>query len=204
MIKTSSCIISKPKSSRACTHTEVNREAHTVGYDTSLESLPGSSSLLVQIAEVFLLCKFSFGEKAPLQAKHCFASAVGSFQQLPYLSPHVDCKKAELTLHETCLAQLYKSPPTFSQLNFTSICSQSIVEFSNISTRSWCKNTVLVGLNMACMMFDISETLIVPFKAKIPAMLEGSLGSQSCLAILMHTEGTAPLGLEIVGHLWSK
>lgn len=116
--------------SPACTHTEINKESHTVKYHTSLELLPGSSVLLVQITEVFLLCKFCFGEKAPPQTKQNFASGVGSFQQLPYLSPHKDCKEAGLNLHEICLAQLYKHPPASSQLNFTSICSQSIVEFN--------------------------------------------------------------------------
>lgn len=53
----------------------------------------------------------------------------------------------------------------------------------HISTGSWHKNTILVGLNMACTVFDMPENLIDPFKAKVPAMLDVSLGSQSCLLI---------------------
>lgn len=141
---------------------------------------PWCHSLLVQIAEVFLLCKFCFGEKAPAQTKHSFASGVGSFQQLLYPSPHKDCKEAGLNQHEICLAQLHRSPPAFSQLNFTSICSRSIVECSNTYLQVPEIKNHSVGLSMAFMVFDMPETLTAPFKAKIPAMLEGSLGSQSC------------------------
>lgn len=112
---------------------------------------PWCHSLLVQIAEVFLLCKFCFGEKAPAQTKHSFASGVGSFQQLLYPSPHKDCKEAGLNQHEICLAQLHRSPPAFSQLNFTSICSRSIVECSNTYLQVPEIKNHSVGLSMAFM-----------------------------------------------------
>lgn len=165
----------------------------------------------VPVVFLFRLQKYFFfvnslGEKAPSQTKHSFASGVGSFQQLPYLSPYKDCKEAGFDLCEICLAQLYKSPPTFSQLNFTSICSQSIVEFSNTSTGSWHKNTVLVGLNMACMVFDMPETLLALLRQKYVPCWRALWEAKAAwpYSPLMHTDRTAPLGLETVGHLWSK
>lgn len=62
---------------------------------------------------------------------------------------------------------------------------------------------------MACMVFDMPETLIAPFKAKKKGLggFAGGLSGKPKLlghSPLMHTEGTAPLVLETVGHLWTK